>query len=104
MPHDLLNAVAHQTGNHDLGSANLAQHLALGAMEDGSYDRQVTRLCAGYRAKRDAMLAALHRHMPQGVTWTKPHGGLYVWVTLPAGMDTSREGEMFKTCMETGVL
>ncbi len=33
------------------------------------------------------MLAALARHMPEGVTWTTPEGGLFVWLTLPAKID-----------------
>ena len=38
-----------------------------------------------YRAKRDAMLAALAAHMPKSVRWTRPEGGLFVWATLPEG-------------------
>jgi DNA-binding transcriptional MocR family regulator len=44
-------------------------------------------ILAAYKARRDAMLAALEAHMPKGVTWTKPEGGMFVWVTLPEGMD-----------------
>src|SRR5690606_30075156 len=44
MPHDLLQAVLRQKGNHDFGSANLCQHIALQAMTDGSYQQQVHRL------------------------------------------------------------
>ena len=40
-----------------------------------------------YRLKRDAMLGALEAHMPSAVRWTKPEGGLFVWVTLPAHID-----------------
>ncbi len=45
-----------------------------------------------YRARRDAMLAALQRafpqgEMPHGVTWTRPEGGMFIWVTLPAALD-----------------
>ena len=36
------------------------------------------------------MLAALQKYMPEGVSWTKPEGGMFVWVTLPAGMDGAR--------------
>ncbi|MDO5092282.1 MAG: PLP-dependent aminotransferase family protein [Propionibacteriaceae bacterium] len=42
-----------------------------------------------YRARRDAMLAALDREMPAGCTWTHPAGGFFVWVTLPEGIDAS---------------
>lgn len=41
---------------------------------------------ACYRAKRDAMLAALEAHMPKSVRWTRPEGGLFVWATLPEGV------------------
>ena len=40
-----------------------------------------------YRLRRDALLAALAAHMPAGVSWTRPEGGLFVWVTLPEGVD-----------------
>jgi DNA-binding transcriptional MocR family regulator len=40
-----------------------------------------------YRIKRDAMLSALASHMPASVRWTRPEGGLFVWVTLPASMN-----------------
>jgi DNA-binding transcriptional MocR family regulator len=40
-----------------------------------------------YRERRDAMVDALSAQMPQGTTWTYPHGGFYVWVTLPEGID-----------------
>jgi DNA-binding transcriptional MocR family regulator len=43
-----------------------------------------------YRGRRDAMLAALARAMPKGVTWTRPEGGMFIWVTLPAGMDAGK--------------
>lgn len=52
-----------------------------------TYDQQVESARVRYRARRDAMLAALSAHMPNGVTWTRPDGGLFVWVTLPEGMN-----------------
>lgn len=47
----------------------------------------VERLRATYKARRDHMLAALAREMPEGVSWTRPEGGMFVWLTLPAQMD-----------------
>jgi DNA-binding transcriptional MocR family regulator len=52
-----------------------------------TYEDQVRRARSRYRARRDAMLAALEAHMPAGVSWTRPEGGLFVWVTLPEGVD-----------------
>ena len=42
-----------------------------------------------YRERRDAMLDALETSMPAGATWTRPAGGFYVWLTLPAGLDAT---------------
>jgi 2-aminoadipate transaminase len=106
MPADLLHAVLQQKGSHDFGSSSLAQHIALEAFRDGSYARQVEVLKKGYRAKRDVVLSSLKKFMPRdaGIHWTHPHGGLYVWLTLPAFINTSRVGKMFARCVERGVL
>ena len=50
-----------------------------------------------YKERRDAMLAALSKHMPAGVTWTKPEGGMFVWMTLPAHIDGA---ELLKRAIE----
>lgn len=49
---------------------------------------QIKNYREAYRERRDAMLAALARHMPQGCRWTRPAGGFYVWLTVPEGLDT----------------
>lgn len=54
----------------------------------GFLDEHIAATCELYRSRRDAMLAGLERHMPDGVTWTFPQGGFFLWVTLPAGYDT----------------
>lgn len=51
------------------------------------FDAHVAKLRATYMARRDHLLAALAREMPEGVEWTKPEGGMFIWLTLPAGMD-----------------
>jgi 2-aminoadipate transaminase len=106
MPGDLLEAVLHQKGNHDFGSASLNQHIALEAMNNGMYDEQVRVLCDSYRQKRDAMLKALEQRMPKsaGISWTRPSGGLYVWVTLPREINTSRGEKLFDACVKRGVM
>jgi 2-aminoadipate transaminase len=106
MPNDLLHAILQQKGNHDFGSASITQNIALEAFTDGSYQKHVVKLQQAYRAKRDAMLAALEAHMPKtpGLHWTRAHGGLYVWVTQPEGFDTSRGSPFFAECIRRGVL
>ncbi|MDQ0999231.1 DNA-binding transcriptional MocR family regulator [Phyllobacterium ifriqiyense] len=51
------------------------------------FDQQVSKACDSYRLRRDHMLQALQNYMPEGVTWTKPEGGMFVWMTLPEHMD-----------------
>ena len=70
----------------DLNNATLNQ-MVTHRLAEMAFDRQVDKARAHYRRRRDAMLAALERHMPHGVTWTRPAGGLFVWVTLPEGYD-----------------
>lgn len=106
MPQDLLHAVVQQKGNHDFGSSNLTQHMAWAALRGGAYAGHVKVLQAAYRAKRDRMLAALDHHLARakGIHWTRPHGGLYVWLTLPPHFNTAREAPMFRTAVDAGVL
>ncbi|HMR49980.1 MAG TPA: PLP-dependent aminotransferase family protein [Arachnia sp.] len=50
--------------------------------------RQIVEFRDMYRERRDTMLDALEENMPDGVSWTKPKGGFFVWVTLPDGLDS----------------
>jgi 2-aminoadipate transaminase len=56
--------------------------------EPGVVTAHVATLCSVYGRRRDVMLGALQLHLPTGCTWTKPDGGLFLWVTLPESMDT----------------
>src|ERR671917_2433527 len=49
---------------------------------------QIKAYREAYRERRDATLAALEQHLPDGCRWTVPDGGFYVWVTVPDGLDT----------------
>ena len=51
--------------------------------QQGRLEPHIERLRAVYRERRDAMLDALAAHMPAGVTWTRPGGGFFIWLTLP---------------------
>ncbi|MGQ3209680.1 aminotransferase-like domain-containing protein [Shinella sp.] len=70
----------------DLHSSTINQMVIAHVAERG-FEAQVAKIRAAYSARRNAMLAALQKYMPDGVSWTKPEGGMFVWVTLPAGMD-----------------
>jgi DNA-binding transcriptional MocR family regulator len=73
----------------DLNSATINQ-MVMHKLAETAYAGRAAAARALYRRRRDAMLAALTRHMPQGVTWTRPDGGLFVWVRLPEDVDGGR--------------
>ena len=106
LPHDLVDPVLLSKGGRDFGSANLCQHVLREAMAGGAFDDHVVKLHGVYRGKRDAMLAALQAHLGDvdGVSWTRPTGGLYIWLTLPPTVDTGRHGPLFSHAVREGVL
>jgi len=53
----------------------------------GNLEPNLDRVNGLLRARRDAMLAALERHLPEGARWSRPEGGYFVWVDLPEGSD-----------------
>jgi 2-aminoadipate transaminase len=73
----------------DLHSSTFCQYVAYEVARGGFLDKHVRRIRAVYGERREAMLSALARHFPRGVRWTRPQGGLFLWVTLPKGFDTT---------------
>lgn len=81
----------------DLHSATLNQ-MAINKVARSVFADHTANLRRVYRVRRDTMLTALQEHMPEGVTWTKPEGGMFVWVTLPKNMDG---GDLLRHALET---
>ncbi len=73
----------------DLCASSLAQHFVSAYVAGGGWPEYIASLRRIYRDRRDVMLDALTREMPEGTTWTKPQGGLFVWATLPEYIDTT---------------
>jgi 2-aminoadipate transaminase len=63
------------------------QYVAAEFLESGRLDENLARSIALYRGKRDLMLGLLESHMPAGVRWTRPEGGLFLFLTLPEGFE-----------------
>jgi len=70
----------------DLHSASLNQ-MAIDYVARRCFDKQVDAIVSTYSTRRDHMLTALSQHMPEGVYWARPDGGMFIWVTLPVGLD-----------------
>lgn len=71
----------------DLHTSTLAQMIAYEAAKGGKLDKQIQKIRDIYRVRLHCMLDALERHFPDSVTWTKPEGGLFLWVRLPEWAD-----------------
>ena len=86
---DLMDALVRAKQATDLCTSKLTQHLAAQYMLRYGLEQHLDEIRPIYRAKRDAMVDALERYMPEGVTWTEPEGGLFVWVRLPEDVDAT---------------
>jgi 2-aminoadipate transaminase len=98
VPRELVGPICDRKGNEDFGSANFNQHLLATIFEQGFYADHAELLRKTYRSKRNAMLAAAERYFSSipGVEWVHPHGGLYVWMSLPRQVETGFAGDLFQ--------
>jgi 2-aminoadipate transaminase len=71
----------------DLHTATLNQMQVCAYLEQNDLDTNIRRICDVYRERRDVMLAAMDRTFPKGVCYTRPEGGLFLWVELPTGIN-----------------
>ncbi len=85
----------------DLHTDQLAQAVLAEFTRRGWFAKHLVRMRQVYAARLAALEEAMERHMPDGVHWTRPQGGMCVWVTLPPGMDSS---ELLIHTRERGVL
>ena len=84
----------------DLCSPTYTQLMAAEYLKRGLLPGQVKNICRVYGRKLDIMLDALQRYMPKGVQWSKPEGGLFLWVKLPKKMNAN---ELFPKAVENKV-
>ena len=89
---DIIKKLAIMKQSVDLCTSPFTQAIAAEYLKRNLLDEHVSTILPVYKTKRDAMLKALSEHMPEGVTWTHPAGGLFLWVNLPEYMDSE---EMF---------
>ena len=73
----------------DLHTSTFIQMVANDICQRGILRKHVKTIREVYRERRDAMLAAMEKHFPPGITWVRPEGGLFLWVQLPEHVDAS---------------
>lgn len=72
----------------DLHTAQLTQMVVYQVVKDGFLDRHIPTIRTLYANQCQAMLDAMAEHFPSSVTWTRPEGGMFIWVTLPQHVDS----------------
>jgi len=99
-PPDVILKLVHLKQGADLHTSTFTQAVAYEVARDNFLDEHVKRIRKVYRERRDVMLESLQKYFPPEVTWTHPQGGLFLWVTLPEGMDSNK---LFPTALHENV-
>lgn len=84
----------------DLCTSAFLQKITVKFFQKNYFDANVKKIVDMYRSKLKAMLGAFEKYMPEGVTWTRPEGGLFLFLTLPEGYDAE---ELFQIAIEKNV-
>ena len=74
----------------DLCTSPILQLAAKEYLKRGLLLEHIKHIVAAYKEKRDLMLQMLKEHMPEGVSWTHPEGGLFLWLTMPKHLDAAK--------------
>jgi 2-aminoadipate transaminase len=99
-PPDVISKFVQLKQGADLHTSTFTQYVAYEVARDGFLDEHVRHIRSVYRERRDVMLQALGEFFPPETTWTHPKGGLFLWVTLPEGMDCER---LFRAALQENV-
>jgi 2-aminoadipate transaminase len=92
-PTEVINKLVLAKQGADLHTSTFNQIVAHEVGQHGYLDRHVKLIQDTYRERRNVMIESLEEHMPNGVTWTNPQGGLFLWVNMPEQINAV---EMFK--------
>jgi len=101
-----LKKMLHVKGHHDFGTANFNQAVFEQVLDNGGFETQLARIRPAYEAKmqclHDVLVTAA---LPAvGWRWTRPAGGLYLWLEAPRSLDTSMDSAFCCGCIRDGVL
>ena len=99
-PEELLEQIYICKQALDLCPPVFDQYMATEFLTSGALDANLVKTKADDRRRRDLMVSLLEKYMPEGVTWTYPEGGLFLFLTLPEGIDTI---EMYDEALSKGV-
>ncbi len=99
-PKSVISKIVLTKQGADLHTSTFNQLVAHQVAHSGFLDQHIRLIRQTYGERRDVMLAAMEEHFPKEVTWTKPEGGMFLWVTLPKGLNAK---ELFKEAVKLKV-
>jgi 2-aminoadipate transaminase len=99
-PADLMQRITTIRESFDLESSTLCQRAVAEFMSRGMLEPHLMAITEAQRTRADAMFEALEQHLSDIARWSKPNGGVFVWVSLPESLDTT---EMFQRAIERQV-
>jgi len=104
--HDWRAKMLHVKAHHDFGTANFNQAVFEQALQGDGFEQQLRKIRPAYASKMRVLDAQLREAglMDLGWKWEVPTGGLYLWLTAPAGLSTTLDSAFCHACVEAGVL
>ena len=97
---DILDKIYVCKQSLDLCPPVFDQYVAAEFLKSGKLDENLSRTIQLYKGKRDLLLSLLEEHMPEGVSWTHPEGGLFLFLTMPEGFEAVK---FYDTALDAGV-
>ena len=97
---DILDKIYVCKQSLDLCPPVFDQYVAAEFLKSGRLDANLKKSIELYKGKRDLLLSLLEQYMPEGVRWTHPEGGLFLFLTMPEGFDAVR---FYDTALDAGV-
>ncbi len=97
---DIIDKIVTAKQSADLCTPIFVQRIAARYMEKGLFEKNIEKIVRDYKEKRDTMIRGFKEFMPEGVTWTEPEGGLFLFLTLPGNMDAEK---LFHKAVEKNV-
>lgn len=99
-PKEIIEKLVVAKQSSDLCTPVFDQAVVVKYFQKGLFEKNLGKTIDLYRTKRDHMLSCFEKYMPNGVSWTRPEGGLFLFVTLPEGYDTT---ELFHVALKKDV-
>jgi 2-aminoadipate transaminase len=104
LPASLVNPLLFIKTNHDFGTSNFLQSIMARAIETGRYQTHLAVIRKRYFEKCTLLHESMLASFPEWARWVRPDGGLYIWVELPAHIETSLNSRFFEKALENEVL